>query len=100
MRVFRGVVAILLSLVVLSRAGAAETAPPTTLPAVTITVTDKSWPSSPGFHFMRLTAHAGTKSIPMDTGIFLPKAFFQSTQAMPIVMTLHNRGNSGAGGGM
>ena len=66
---------------------------------LTVSLNDLHFPDKPGYHVLKATAHLGTQPIPFACGIFLPPAYFKSTEKMPIVMSLHTRGNSGADGG-
>lgn len=68
-------------------------------PGVQLTFTEKTLPSSPGYHIFHATASAGGKKIPVACGIFLPRGYFRPTDPMPVVVTLHNRGPSGFDGG-
>ena len=48
---------------------------------------------------LKATARVGDKTVPFACGLFLPPAYFRTSERMPIVMTLHTRGVSGADGG-
>ena len=67
-------------------------------PAVKLTITDPKMPASPGYHTLHANVTADGKDIKFACGIFLPRAYFQPNELMPIVMTLHNRGDSGFDG--
>jgi predicted peptidase len=58
----------------------------------------RAWPQTVGYHSMAGTAIYHGRKMPFYTGIFLPRAFFQTTNPMPIVMTLHNRASIGGNG--
>ena len=61
-------------------------------------VDPKSFPASPGYHKLHGTAVSGGKSYVVSCGIYLPRAYFQPNEPLPIVVTLHNRGCSGSDG--
>jgi predicted peptidase len=69
------------------------------LPPVTVALSEAHLPTKPGYHVIKAVARLGDKKVPLACGLFLPPAYFKSTERMPIVMTLHTRGNSGADGG-
>jgi predicted peptidase len=68
--------------------------------ALAVQLDPNRFPHSLGYHLMRGTTIYHGRKIPFSSGIFLPAAFFQAKNPMPIVMTLHNRmaiGRDGSG---
>jgi predicted peptidase len=61
-------------------------------PEVVVTLDDPQLPASPGYHLIQATARVGERKIPLISGLFLPRVYFQTQTPLPIVMTLHNRG--------
>jgi len=83
---------LLLSLIVLAQMEAGETVTFALDPA-------RPLPKSPGFHEVAYQVTVGKRSFRMPVGVFLPLAYFQAKEPMPVVMILHNYGEKGNGGG-
>ncbi len=77
----------------------APPAMPTTLPAVEVTVNTAALPHSLGFHVIKSKGRIGDREFMLGVGVFLPPCYFKTKERLPIVMTLHNRGQSGCDGG-
>jgi pimeloyl-ACP methyl ester carboxylesterase len=67
--------------------------------SITLNVDSKQWPHRLGYHLVRGTAVYHGRKIPFLTGVFLPPAFFRTTEAMPILVALHNKSAIGDYGG-
>jgi predicted peptidase len=72
--------------------------PPTTGPIVSLTLDSGQFPKHPGYYVIRGEGSIGDRSFRFGSGIFLPAIFGKTSAPLPIVMTLHNRGNSGSTG--
>jgi hypothetical protein len=72
---------------------------PAPLSTVTVTLNEPAAPVTAGYHVVKATAHVGQQTLPFACGIFLPASYFKSAGRLPVVVTLHTRGNSGADGG-
>jgi predicted peptidase len=72
----------------------AQTAPA----SVAITLVTRPLPQTPGYHIIKFVAHFNDRDYPMASGIFLPRAWFESHTPLPLVITLHNRGTNGTSG--
>jgi predicted peptidase len=68
-------------------------------PALLLSIDDKSLPRSPGYHELRGKLQIRGENRGFAFGLFLPRSYFSSTEPMPVVVTLHNGGRSGADGG-
>ena len=68
-------------------------------PKISVALSEAKFPSSPGYHVIKAVAKVGEKVVPIASGLYLPPAYFKTTERMPMVMTLHTRGNSGSDGG-
>ena len=71
----------------------------TATPTVKVTLNDLHFLKNPGYHVIKATAIVGKQVVPFACGLFLPPAYFKTTEKLPIVISLHTRGNSGAEGG-
>jgi len=56
-----------------------------------LTIDPRQWPHTLGYHVVRGTADYHGRKIPFITGIFLPSAYFHTTDPMPVLVALHNR---------
>ena len=74
-------------------------AAPAPLSTVAVTLNEPAAPLTAGYHVVKATAHVGRETLPFACGIFLPASYFKSAGRLPVVVTLHTRGNSGADGG-
>ena len=68
-------------------------------PSLTVTLNEPGFPKTAGYHVIKATALVGKQAVPFACGMFLPTAYFKTTGKMPMVVSLHTRGNSGSGGG-
>ena len=68
-------------------------------PSLTVTLNEPGFPKTAGYHVIKATALVGKQAVPFACGMFLPPAYFKTTGKMPMVVSLHTRGNSGSGGG-
>ncbi len=66
---------------------------------MTLKIEDRQWPSTLGYHVLRGTTVYHGRRMLFVSGIFLPPAFFHTTQPMPVLMALHNRFAIGFNGG-
>lgn len=86
-----------------ARPATAPTGRPSTKPStkpvekgVTVSLDDiKSPPSSPGYFPLKAKISVDGVKSQMAFGLFLPPAYFTSTEPFPVVMTLHNKGMEG-----
>jgi hypothetical protein len=67
--------------------------------SMSLSIEPREWPHTLGYHVVRGTAMYHGRKMPFVTGIFLPPAFFHTTEPMPILMALHNRFAIGQDGG-
>lgn len=72
--------------------GRAESPPPVQI-AVALD-TKKPLPSAPGYYEVPCNVTVGAKQIPALFGLFLPPNYFKSKDPFPLVVTLHNRGET------
>lgn len=64
-----------------------------------VTIDPRLWPRTLGYHVVRGSAVYHGRQLPFACGIFLPPAFFHTTEPMPVLMALHNRFAIGFNGG-
>lgn len=88
-------VILILSVLRLAPAATAEVASP----RLTVTLNSPAFPKTAGYHVIKATAVVGKETMPFACGMFLPPAYFKTADKLPIVVSLHTRGNSGSGGG-
>jgi predicted peptidase len=67
--------------------------------ALSLTLDDKPLPKEVGYSVVRGWATFHGRKLRFSSGIFLPPAFLNAKQPMPILMALHNRFAIGASGG-
>ena len=76
----------------------APSAPAAEKVAVVLPAKDRL-PSSPGYFIVEADVTVGSQQFPMSFALFLPPAYFRSKEPFPMIMTLHNKGLTGLGGG-
>src|ERR1019366_4839961 len=59
--------------------------------SMSLSIDARQWPHTLGYHIVRGTAVYHGRIIPFASGVFLPPAFFHSTEPMPVLMALHNK---------
>ena len=64
-----------------------------------LTIESRQWPHTLGYHVVRGTAIYHGRKMPFASGIFLPPAFFHTSNPMPVLVALHNRFAIGSNGG-
>jgi predicted peptidase len=79
---------------------AAPVAPPAVapVPPPRLAIDPRSWPDKPGYFLMHGMATIGGQSQPFATAIYLPPIFATHPENLPVVVSLHNRGDGGAQG--
>ena len=70
---------------------------PTTNPTL-VTIDPVKFSMSPGYRLYKTNIHCDSKVVPVAFGVYLPRAFYESHDPLPVVVPLHTRGASGADG--
>jgi predicted peptidase len=78
--------------------GQAQPAPAAQKVVVELPAKDKL-PSSPGYFIVQAQVTVAQQQFPMSFALFLPPAYFRSKEPLPMIVTLHNKGLAGLGGG-
>ena len=77
-----------------------EVAPEQPTGPVTVTLPEASkLPSSPGYFRLTANVNIGHRQFPIAFALFLPQAYFATTDRLPMVVALHNKGLEGSDAG-
>jgi predicted peptidase len=70
---------------------------PPKAPTARLVIDEKSWPDKAGYSSLHGTALIEDQSKPFTVSIFLPRIFAVAPANLPVVVSLQNRGDGGAG---